>query len=57
MGYGKMHEKVCAVDDTSLISSLSADATVWCGKCGAKAHNPENVCDPIQLPEPGTFAE
>ena len=50
-------EKVCNVQDTSQLSSLTTNATVTCGRCGAKAHEAANVCDPVQLPDAGTFGD
>jgi hypothetical protein len=49
--------KICNVEDTSQLGSLTAAATVYCGRCGAKAHEPANVCDPVQLPDAGTFGD
>ena len=41
-------DKICAITDDATIRSLSADALVTCARCGAKAHDPANVCDPVQ---------
>jgi len=40
-------EKVCAVTDTQLLNKLTGHAEVICARCGAKAHNKANVCDPV----------
>lgn len=50
-------EKICNITDTAKIRNLSAEALVTCGRCGAKAHDPANVCDPVQLPEAGMFGD
>ncbi|MBI2353787.1 MAG: hypothetical protein HYV06_01955 [Deltaproteobacteria bacterium] len=50
-------EKICNITDAAKISSLSADALVTCGRCGAKAHDPANVCDPVQYPEAGVLGD
>lgn len=50
-------EKICTVTDAARAHTLSVDALARCGICGAKAHDPANVCDPVQLPEPGTFGD
>lgn len=44
--------KVCAVDNAQLLNAMTSDATMCCSKCGAKAHNPANLCSPV--PFPGT---
>lgn len=54
MTTGRYNEKICAVDDSARASALSADATVFCSRCGAKAHDAASVCDPVQLPESGS---
>jgi hypothetical protein len=53
----KGNDKICFIDDASRVSSLSADATVSCGRCGAKAHDLANVCDPVQIPEAGWLGD
>ena len=50
-------EKICNVQDTAQLSSLTSDATVTCSRCGAKAHEAADVCDPVQLPDAGTFGD
>lgn len=42
-------QKICAIESARLINTLSADATVVCGKCGAKAHDPASLCSPVQI--------
>jgi hypothetical protein len=41
--------KICNVEDASSARSLSKNATVSCSRCGAKAHDPASVCDPVAL--------
>lgn len=43
------HSKICAIDSSKLINKLSSDATVFCSKCGAKAHDPQSLCSPVTL--------
>lgn len=43
------NEKVCAVRDETLLKELSREAEVICARCGAKAHNRNNVCEPIAI--------
>ncbi len=43
------NDKICNVDDASQARSLSKNATVSCSRCGAKAHDPASVCDPVKL--------
>jgi hypothetical protein len=38
--------KICDVTDVRILSKLTSDAEVVCARCGAKAHNKANVCDP-----------
>jgi hypothetical protein len=54
---GNRNEKICYVDDASQVSSLAREATVTCGRCGAKAHDPANVCDPVQIPDAGMLGD
>ncbi len=51
------HEKICSVEDVGTIRGMSMDATVSCARCGAKAHDPADVCAPVQLPDAGTFGD
>lgn len=39
--------KVCAVTDARVLDKLSENAEVVCARCGAKAHNKSNVCEPV----------
>ena len=45
------HVKVCAVTDSRIINTLTGDAEFSCARCGARAHDRENVCEP-ELLEP-----
>jgi hypothetical protein len=49
MKRGSAHDKICMIEDSRLINKLSSDATVSCGKCGARAHDPASLCDPVQM--------
>lgn len=42
-------DKICAIHSAKLINTLSADATVSCSKCGARAHDPASLCSPVQI--------
>ncbi len=55
MAYERTNEKVCLIDDTNLINTLESGARFSCAKCGARAHDAVNVCDPVQLPEVGSI--
>lgn len=57
MRHGRQHEMLCTIENSTTLRSLTANATVSCSKCGVKAHNPADVCDPVQLPEAGTFGD
>ena len=48
---GRIYDKLCTIDDTGRASALSDQATVSCSQCGARAHDPNSVCDPVQLPQ------
>lgn len=50
-------EKVCNVQDARMLHCLTAEATVSCARCGAKAHSPQNVCEPVQLAESKSSGE
>jgi hypothetical protein len=48
------NEHICALTaqgKIDLVHSLALNPTVECGNCGAKARAPENVCDPVELPD------
>ena len=51
-----MSGKICAVDDASR-AALSNKATVTCARCGAKGHEPANVCAPVQIPDAGFLGD
>jgi hypothetical protein len=40
-------DKVCAITDPRKLDKLAANAEVTCARCGAKARNKSNVCDPV----------
>ncbi|BDV44598.1 hypothetical protein GURASL_35210 [Geotalea uraniireducens] len=40
-----------AAGDMATIRKLQTKPTVECGNCGAKANDPANVCDPVELPD------
>ncbi len=52
---GKHHEEhMCQIKargDMATYERLAANAMVECENCGAKAASPEDVCNPIELPE------
>lgn len=48
--FDSRNAKICAVDNPKVQSSLTADATMCCSKCGARAHDPANLCSPMPLP-------
>jgi hypothetical protein len=37
--------------DTEALKARTANAMVECNICGAKAADPEDVCDPVELPD------
>jgi len=41
--------KVCDLHSEGAIKRLTEEATVVCTRCGAKAHNPANLCEPVEL--------
>lgn len=50
----KHREHICDLTgrgEIDLVRALTSGATVECGSCGAKAKEPELVCDPVQLPD------
>jgi hypothetical protein len=57
MGGERWNDKICNIEDASQVRTLSQEATVTCGLCGAKAHEPANVCDPVQIPDAGQVGE
>lgn len=46
---GRIYDKLCAIDDSGRASALSAEPTVFCAQCGAEAHDPLSVCEPVDL--------
>lgn len=53
----RKHEMLCNIEDAQTIHCLTANATVACSRCGVKAHNPADVCDPVQLPAQGMVGD
>lgn len=53
----RWNEKICNINDATQLRSLAEHATVTCGRCGAKANDPANVCDPVQFPDAGTLGD
>ena len=49
----KLNDKICNVEDVDQVRSLSDGAIVMCAKCGQKAHEAANLCDPVQISDPG----
>ncbi len=47
------NDKLCNIEDVGQVRSLSDDAIVMCAKCGLKAHEAANLCDPVQISDPG----
>ncbi len=47
----KMNDKSYKLDAASRV------ATVTCGQCGARVHEPANVCDPVRIPDDGSLGE
>ena len=45
--------KLCAIEDSGQIRALATEPAFVCSRCGAKAHEAANLCDAVQLPEPG----
>jgi hypothetical protein len=45
--------RVCELTDANEIRSFSANPTAMCRRCGAKAHEPSSLCDPVQISEAG----
>jgi len=41
--------KVCAVTDSRLLGTLAGEAEFSCARCGATAHDKNNVCEPIAI--------
>lgn len=50
----KHHMHMCQIKargDMTTYQQLSVNAMVECEDCGAKAANPEDVCNPVELPD------
>ena len=45
----KIYDKLCAIDDSGRAEALAENPTVFCGQCGARAYDPDAVCDPLAL--------
>jgi len=41
--------KMCDLHSEGVLKRLAREATVLCSRCGAKAHNSANLCDPVEL--------
>jgi hypothetical protein len=52
MGSDKWSNKICNIEDVDEVSALSDGASVMCAKCGSKAHEAANLCDPVQISDP-----
>lgn len=48
---GRIYDKLCAIDDTGRASALSEEPSVFCGDCGAEAHDSISVCEPVSIHE------
>ena len=42
--------KICTADNPKLTETSSSEATMCCSRCGARAHDPANLCSPMPLP-------
>lgn len=50
---GNEGARLCELNDASEIRAFSADPTAVCRRCGAKAHDADNLCDPVQITDAG----
>ncbi|HBG06118.1 MAG: hypothetical protein A2075_01675 [Geobacteraceae bacterium GWC2_58_44] len=53
-------EHICVLTvkgELDLVHALTLQPTIECGKCGAKASDPDLVCDPVQLPDVGWMGD
>lgn len=48
-----INDKVCVIHDSKRAEAMAANATVFCGQCGAEAHDPRVVCQPIPITKQG----
>ncbi|QSV45401.1 hypothetical protein [Geobacter benzoatilyticus] len=46
---GRIYDKLCAIDDSGRASALASEPTVFCAQCGAEAHDPSSVCEPVDI--------
>lgn len=46
---GRIYDKLCAIDDTGRANALASEPTVFCAQCGAEAHDPSSVCEPVDI--------
>ncbi|BDV41604.1 hypothetical protein GURASL_05270 [Geotalea uraniireducens] len=46
---GRIYDKLCAIDDSGRANALSTEPTVFCAQCGAEAHDPSSVCEPVDI--------
>lgn len=46
---GRIYDKLCEIDDSARASALSNEALYFCGQCGAEAHDPNSVCEPVEF--------
>lgn len=46
---GRIYDKLCAIDDTGRVNALASEPTVFCAQCGAEAHDPLSVCEPVDI--------
>ena len=49
----KLNQMICTLGDEAQVSALADHASVACKRCGAKAHAPANLCDPVQISSTG----
>lgn len=53
----RFNRKLCNIDDVAEVGVLAGHASVACSRCGAKANDPANVCDPVQIPYAGMLGD
>jgi len=41
--------KICDIHSEKAVKRLSKKPSVVCSRCGAKAHDPANLCAPVEL--------
>lgn len=46
--------KICTADNPKLGATSSSEETMYCSRCGAKAHDPANLCSPMPVPASDT---